>query len=396
MATGTSNDNSIPNLKCGNPYQTLNLPNFATPSQIKKSFRHLSLQLHPDKRKPNLSPKEHEELDHQFILVQEAKSFLLDVEYEKQKENYDLMLKSMGRRMEEEQKREEKMDKRRKDMRDDLYEKIKREMEKQMKQKGGSRSGSGYNKSFSTNNDYNDIDGLKKAGKRMREEYNQKSQSKQKSEKQLLKQKQIRLKWSRNKMGLQTPQMISELLSSSFGQVDSVELIGKKGNAALVTFVNENSCKLCVDAYLNSDKLRATYVGRRDDEDDDDSDNYAMDGSTLNRERDRESVEERKLRQEAEREKILRQMEMDEQSGNTNTDTTNVNSRNHDGDRKQHSSERTESKAKSLFPPFFPATSREKLNDSYLERLEEMERTILKDIVSPDVLKSAQILKHVQ
>ncbi len=393
MATGTSNDNSIPNLKCGNPYQTLNLPNFATQSQIKKSFRLLSLQLHPDKRKPNLSPKEHDELDHQFILVQEAKSFLLDVEYEKQKEKYDLMLKSKGKRMEEEQKREEQMDKRRKGMRDDLYEKIKREMEKQMKQKGG------YNKSFSNNDkhDYNDIDGLKKAGKRMREEYNQKSQSKkQKSEKELLKQKQIRLKWSRNKMGLQTTQMISQMLSSSFGQVESVELIGKKGNAALVTFVNENSCKLCVDAYLNSDKLRATYVGRRDNENDDDYDDYAMDGSTLNRERDRESVEERKLRQEAEREKILRQMEMDEQSGNTNTDTTNATSRNHDGDQTQHPSERKESKAKSLFPPLFPATSREKLNDSYLKRLEEMERTILKDIVPPDVLKSAQILKHVQ
>ena len=376
---------SDPTPKCGNPYKTLNLPNLAKNIQIKKAFRNLSLQLHPDKRKPNLTKKQHDELDLQFIKVQEAKSFLLDAEFSTQREKYDLKLKGEGRRMEEDKKREEQMGTRRKNMRDDLQDRINREMAKK-------------NKSSSTPSQYADVDdhmdGLKKAGKRMREAYSEKRQSEEqrgvhrehKKQKHELQNRQVRVKWSRAKMGGQSDHMIAKLLSSQFGEVEHVELIGRKGNAALVTFSNSRSCKPCVDAYLRSDEMRATYIGKR--KDDEDRMNDDIDGifhNSTSRERDRESVEERKLRQEAEREKMLRQMEdekYDDKIGSKSSDRTSKRK------------EEKKRKHKSLFPPLFPSVEANKLGErpSYFERLEQMERIILKDLIPADELRKAQTL----
>ena len=394
MANGNNNNttSSIPNLKCGNPYSTLNLPNFATPSQIKKAFRNLSLKLHPDKRSKDLSPKQHEEYDKQFQLVQEAKSFLLDVEHTLQKEKYDQKLRSDELREVEEKRREEAMSGSRKKMKNDLQDKIQRELEKQRMK---------TNNNNNNNNEYSNenIDGLKEAGKRMRDEYIQKQQSQQykdltkshKKQKQSIQYRQIRLKWSRSKIGGQSDDMIAKLLSEQFGDVEDVELIGRKGNAALVTFVNSDSCKLCVDAYLNSDTMRATYVGKRKDEEGGISDDGE---SMMNRERDRESVEERKLRQEAEREKILRQMEMEENEEMEHEKSDMRSRSSYQKMKSSTSASSTATKPKSLFPPMFPATGKGQ-QQSYLERLEEMERIVLKDLIPPDVLKAAQILKPV-
>ncbi len=373
-------------LKCGNPYKTLNLPNFAPSSKIKKAFRDLSLKLHPDKRKPNLSAAENEKLDLQFIHVQEAKSFLLDSEFAAQREKYDLKLKSDALREEQEKKREEMMDGKRKGMKSSLQEKLRREMEKQSKRGGGGGAGGG-GVGMMSDEDGN-MENLKNAGKRMREQYAEKRQREEekdairerKRQKQDLQFRQVRVKWSRAKMGGQSDHMIAKLLSDQFGAVENVELIGRKGNAALVTFANSKSCKPCVDHYSKSDKLRATYVGKRKDEDesDDDDDDIVMD--SLKRERDRESVEERKLRQEAERERILRQMESGEYDENEIA--------------QESSSDKTanKSKEKSLFPPYFPSVDvGHSQKKTYFERLEEMERTFLKDLVPIDLLNRAQI-----
>lgn len=385
----TTNDSSssIPNLSCGNPYKALNLPNFATSSQIKKAFRELSLKLHPDKRKTDLTKSQHEELNRQFEKVKEAKSFLLDVEFALKKEKYDLKLRSDSLRMEEERKREEMMDGWRKNMKDDLQDKIKREMERQQMKRDGYGS---HSSRMGSQDDDVHMHGLKKAGKRMREEYSEKRQSeelrnfnkKRKQRKDDLQNRQVRVKWSRAKMGGQSEDMISKLLSN-FGEVESVELIGSKGNAALVTFADAKSCKPCVDAYLQSDELRATFVGKRKDDEEGYGD-YDDDIIQDSRERDRESVEERKLRQEAEREKILRQME------NNDHDEHDTGNRTRNGDSNKQSQS---SKQKSLFPPLFPAVQANEHGEqpSYIERLEEMERIILKDLVPPEVLKAAHV-----
>ncbi len=376
-----SSSNKETKLKCGNPYKALNLPDFAPSSKIKKAFRDLSLKLHPDKRKPNLSAAEHEKLDLQFIHVQEAKSFLLDAEFATQKEQYDLKLKSDALREEQEKKREEMMDGKRKNMKSSLEEKIRREMEMKY-----SKNQTGRNMSMA--NDDSSMENLKRAGKRMREEYAEKRQYEEhkdairerKKQKQELKDRQVRVKWSRAKMGGQSDDMIAKLLSDQFGTVENVELIGRKGNAALVTFSNTKSCKPCVDYYANSDKMRATYVGKRkEDEEDADTDDGDIIMHSLKRERDRESVQERRLRQEAEREKILRQMESGDYDENQ-TKSTPVATKS-----------AKKSKPKSLFPPHFPAMDSNQQKNTYFERLEEMEKIILKDLVSASALKAAQI-----
>ena len=384
--------------KCGNPYTILKVPNFASTSQIKKAFRKLSLQLHPDKRKPNLTKAEHDALDIQFMQVNEAKEFLLEEEHRSKKEKYDLKLKSDLLRMERNKEREEAMGATRKNFKRDLQQKIEREL---MAKKNK------FSKSAEGNHDYThpsgsmdvNMEGLKKAGSQMKQEYAQKmnninlqtQKSSYKTQKQLLQNRQVRVKWSRAKMGGQSEHMIADLLSKQFGPVENVELIGRKGNAALVTFLDPSSCQPCVQHYANSDRLRATYVGQRKKDhardSDDDGDDYDPNDiqTSIKRERDRESLDERKLRQEAEREKILRQME----SGSfpDNDDATNTTTK-------------QSTPKKSLFPPLFPAVESNKRQKqqhghgqsySYLERLEEMERIILKDLVPPDLLRESQI-----
>jgi len=384
MNNGTNNDASKAIPKCGNPYKTLNLPNFATSAQIKKKFRELSLKVHPDKRKPNLTQKEHDELDKEFQNVQEAKSFLLDAEFSKAKEKYDLKLKSDGLREEREKKREEQMDVRRKGMRNDLQSKIEREMAK----KHGK-----FNSTSHESQEDRHMEGLQKAGKRMRESYYDKKQAEEerhatrerKRQKNDLQYRQISLKWSRAKVGKSySEHSIVQLLSDQFGDVEHVELIGRKGNTALVTFVNASSCKPCVDKYLKSDKMRATFVGKRKDEEDNTDKDIDSSIPILKRgERDRESVEERKLRQAAERERLLRQMENDNETNDTE-DTSKPNENSY----KSQKTSKLGTKPKSLFPPHFPQSNDDNVVKrlTAFERLEQMEREILKDIVDPDVL----------
>ena len=150
-----------------------------------------------------------------------------------------------------------------------------------------------------------------------------------------------------------------------------------------MTFSKAESCKPCVDAYLQSNKLRATFVGKRKEEEEnanDPNDDDALPDLT-SRERDRESVEERKLRQEAEREKLLRQMENDTyDDDDDNVETT-----------KQTPAKKR--KSKSLFPPHFPRKQSNERNEklSFLEKLEQMEGIILKDLIAPNLLRAAKV-----
>ncbi len=389
----------------GNPYETLNLPNLATSIQIKKKFRELSLKFHPDKRKGNLSAEEIDALDKQFIAVQEAKSFLLDGEYEQEKEKYDAKLKSEALRKEEDKRREAQMDGRRKRMRSDLERKIEEEM---LRKQQGMGAGVGMDTDARSRTEqsskwnHDKFEDLKRDGMKMRETYHErkrteeaKSEAKERKRyKKSLESRQVRVKWSRKKMGGQSEHMLAKLLSR-FGEVQDVEMIGSKGNAALVTFHHESSCKPCVDAYLHSEELRATFVGKdRDDRITSARTNatghdMTRDTNTMKRERDRESVEERKLRQAAEREALLRQMEM----GGDDIDETKIFERGSESAYNQSSSPSNEVR-KSLFPPHFPSSMSSSIGTSkgltLLQRLGEFEIELLKDVLPLDEIKKLQ------
>jgi curved DNA-binding protein CbpA len=377
-----TNENKSPFPAKGNPYTILSVPNFATQSQIKKSFRQLSLKYHPDKREQNLSKAQHDNLDHQFISVQEARDFLLNTDFQHDKNQFDAKLKSETLRKQEEERRDAAMSSKRKRMRNDLESKI-----QNLKTDAGGGAGVDDGREEESQG-YQD---LKRDGVRMREEFGQRTRTAEeklaararKKQKSQLENRQVRVKWSRKKMGGQSDEMIAKLMKR-FGAVAHVEFIGAKGNSALVTFQDDSSCKPCVAFYLHSDELRASYVNvekRKGEE-----------GSipltdTLNRDRDRESVEERKLRQAAEREVLLRNMELGEENDQEESGFR--------GNKEMKDDGVSSKKLLHLFPPTFPACKQPTLDGSLpspLERLQLLEREILQGLLSSSEIEDIQIL----
>ena len=347
------------------PYRVLGISTTATETEIKKAYRQLALKLHPDKQSDNLSESQRVELDKQFHDVKDARAFLLDTEHADARRKYAANLASERMRHAEDERRERTMSSRRKRMRDELSTR-----EKMAKMAAsGSQS--------TSNEDRFDVERLRREGERLREEYAKREaevdaervhkmavdRATQKLQKE---DRQVRLKWSRKKVvgGVHTKQSLHAIMKD-FGQVEDVELLGSKGNAALITFVHESSCKPCVDAYRTSETMRATFVGRRKHQDNsqDVESEYVP---VKNDKEDIETLDERKLRQAAERERLMRQMELEEENVDTVT-----------GQTKQFSQKVAEDEVgkgreiKSTFPPDFP--TRDKATTSEYELLEKYE-----------------------
>lgn len=298
------------------PYAILGIESTATDADIKKAYRSLALKLHPDKQAGTLTDAQRQELDVRFHEVKDARSFLLDAEHAQAKKKYDSNLESERLRHAEEQRREKTMSSRRKRMRDEL--KMREDMAKAPPPASNDASSSSDNRF--------DVDRLRREGERLREEYSKREAAVDAERKQRMavervtkklqkEDRQIRLKWSRKKVvgGSHTKQSLTSIMKD-FGEVEEVEMLGSKGNAALITFSNEASCKPCVDAYKESDTMRATFVGRRKVDDTLYGNHHdgVDDGPSSRRRQDDENVEERKLRQAAERERLMRQMELDD------------------------------------------------------------------------------------
>jgi len=352
------------------PYKILGISSTASDTDIKKAYRQLALKLHPDKQSGTLTDTQRDALDKQFHDVKDARSFLLDSDHAEAKRKYDANLASERMRHAEDERREKSMSSRRKRMREELS--MRERMAKSSSTTGGASS--------DKDGDRFDVDRLRREGERLREEYAQREAEvdiarKQKSavERATLKlhkeDRQIRLKWSRKKVvgGVHTIQSLTQLLKD-FGGVEEVELLGSKGNSALVTFVDASSCKPCVDAYRTSDTMRATFVGRRK-VDDTLKGGHAEEVDSMpspsTNKRSRSDTE-----RAAERERLMRQMELEE-SG----DTTSV----HKNKTPSHKSDRWEEKKVSSFPPNFPSIP-ENEGMSPFEMLEKYEKIILEKI----------------
>ena len=89
--------------------------------------------------------------------------------------------------------------------------------------------------------------------------------------------------------------------------MEEVELIGGKGNAALVTFREESSCARCVERYADSSEMRATFVGKKRGE--------GSKGAGLRSDRDFEDLEDWKIRRGMEREEMMSGMTGKEEKG---------------------------------------------------------------------------------
>jgi len=323
--------------KCGNPYEVLGVHRNASEAQIKKAFRDLSLKLHPDKRKSDLTSSEIQVLDKKFHDITEARSFLLDPEHAEAKKKYDEKLASESLRRVEDEKREKSMSVHRKRMRDELTNKIQTLQKGMNAPKAESQAKSHRERKREPEPDEPSNEHV--TGRTQRTE---------------LEMRQVHLKWSRSKIGAQSEASLRKLLQEKFGSVERVEIIGGKGNAALVTFASISSCNACVDALKHSDEMRATHISKQSQS------SFTMNNSGgLFSDRDKESVDQRKLRQAAEREALLREME----SGTP-------------GMQKTHAKEST---ASIHFPPEFPSIE---TNDELtpLQRLEFFEKKLLKEL----------------
>jgi len=221
-----------------------------------------------------------------------------------------------------------------------------------------------------------------------------------------LEERQIRLKWDRKKVKISPSEDSIASLLSEFGIVQSVEFLGKKGNQALVTFQDPSSCQPCVDAFLQSKEMRAKYVfvgsqnERMEEQEDDDEDiNHnkkqedevepiSSNKGSRRTNRDNESLEEWRIRQAAEREGLLREMQLDD-IDQESTMTTSVNPTNgpvlKQRDQKQPKSSNRERRGSSTLPFPLPFPDSDDLHDmTPYEKLCATEGILLENLLTSD------------
>jgi DnaJ family protein C protein 17 len=378
------------------PYRILGISHTATEADVKKAYRQLALKLHPDKQSGRVQGTQREDLENRFHDVKDARSFLLDAEHADGRRRYDANLASERARHAVEERRERTMSTRRKRMREEL---ISRER-MAARTTGGETSSSSATGGGGPDRRF-DVDRLRREGERLRAEYaareadadasrRRREATERASLRLSTEDRQVRLKWSRKRVpggvGNHDKSSIMRVVEA-FGTVEDVEMIGSKGNAALVTFADGSSCGPCVEAYRSSEDMRATFVGRRRVDDvaagggssaADVADDVDFLPSSRGSGRDADG-----LRREAERERLMRRMELEEAGFVAGGDDDAVGG----DDRAPRGAAaadagadrwgRGQQQRKSNFPPDFPAVT-ENEGLSPFQLLEKYEQIILR------------------
>lgn len=401
-----------------NPYDILGISYDASDTIINKAYRQLARKYHPDKQKQQEQKQSKNKLDddmkHKFHLIQLAKSFLLDDEHKKERIQYDKQLKSNAARKVHEDIYNKNLSMKRKQMKEELMKQEELAAKKSKQSKYSSTTtphhyhDGGKNNTTTSNTTTTSspsrpkskksfdpaLDKLSKDGERLREQYINEQMKKHYEQAKIdVKEKekyQIRLKWSRKRMSttILSENTLSTMLSSLFGNVESVEMIGSKGNAALITFVNVDNCHKAVKYYKKSNEMRATYIN-------DELNTTAT--NTINH-----HDPDWKMNRELERERILRHMEQNDHNDDYHDyEIKKEKNKNHHKSSKHDSkhnkndtttipSTKQQVSSQRPFPPMLPMnTSTNSMNP--LQLLEEQEDILLLNTFSTKILQEMKL-----
>ena len=223
---------------------------------ITKAYRKLALTYHPDKQKQSATEAEAKAMDIKFHQIQQARAFLLDAELQTSRQAYDRQRASQQARRAHERAQRDKLSEHRKRMRQELAAAEAEATIRKKSSKASSKAPSSSSSSAARREE------LRRQGQAMREAHAAKQQQEQaEAAEASRKSRQIRLKWSRKRIKESPSEdSIARDFGRKFGLVEDVEMIGHKGNAALVTFRDASSCQPCVDFYQSSNEMRVTYI----------------------------------------------------------------------------------------------------------------------------------------
>ena len=415
MPSSSNNKDTQPDY---DPYEVLGIPMDASSAAIAKAFRKASVKYHPDKQSAVSNETQRAHLAAQFQQLQDARDFLQDPT---KRQKYDAQRASLLARQAADRAREQHMTAQRKRLREQLAQ---QEAHAARAKKQQRQQSSSSQKSTTR------VDALRTQGQQLREQYaarqeaeawreahkTAEAQAQQRRQQQQssnddtttsnIEDRQVRLKWSRKKLSISPSEdSLAHLLQPLFGPVERVELLGTKGNLALVTFAARESCTPCVKYYQTSDEMRATYVGARKEtearkqqsqaeakkqqkEAPQSPSARATKTSMMN---DHESVDAYKLRRAAEREALLRKMELEEEAATTSveqttTNTTSQSTKSSSSSKKANTTADTTTfptpTLPSVFPPDFPHTAEYAACQSPYEKLLVAESQILTKILS--------------
>ena len=349
------------------PYDVLGLEFPVTDDAvITKAYRKLALQYHPDKQRQTATQAEADAMAIKFHQLQQARAFLLDSEFQASRQAYDRKRASQRARQEHERAQREKLSGHRKRLQEEL----------------AAAEAEAKSKKQKVQSSVSKREELRRQGQAMREAHA--AAQREREEKVAAKRetsvsaRQVRLKWSRKRIK-QSPSedSIARDFGAKFGPVEAVEMIGHKGNAALVTFRHASSCPLCVEFYESSNEMRATYIKKPPEKLETTKQSSTTttrhDTASTTTSRDYESVAEWQARRAAARAALAQQDENEEKEGLEENDQ-NAKHKTH-----KQSPQTTFS---TDFLPTFPVENDASL--SYWDQLNKLEEQILTPLLGKE------------